>query len=186
MSFTQFRRFNCCKLEIRGNLKSRDKWKPRIRRADSAARFRRFRANRSRASRERSHENGASTAMRPRRMRCSADARGKCKYVKARPEFSYSRCPPPRGIPRARPPPLFKDHCIALTRCNFPPYSLRDPASHPFPRASHCVRVHLPAPSRTASARIHTHTRTAGSKQAGARARAPVYERIRDIFSLGM
>lgn len=38
---------------------------------------------------------GASEA----RMRRSADARGKYKYVKARPEFSYSQCPLPYSVP---------------------------------------------------------------------------------------
>lgn len=32
-------------------------------------------------------------------MRRSADARGKYKYVKARPEFSYSQCPLPYSVP---------------------------------------------------------------------------------------
>lgn len=123
----------------------------------------RFRANRSRASRERSHGNGASTARRLRRMRCSADARGKCKYVKARPEFSYSRCPlPPRHSPR---PLLFPLHrAYSMQPLPFHPRA----ALHPSPLAASngCMRVHLPAPSRTARAHAHTYTR------AGTEARA--------------
>jgi len=50
------------------------------------------------------HErSGATTAMRMCR---SADARGKCKYVKARPEFSYSRCPPQHSPRHPFPTPL--------------------------------------------------------------------------------
>lgn len=74
--------------------------------------------------------------MRSRRMCRSADARGKCKYVKARPEFSYSRCPPatfPAAPIPALPSPSFSPRCIALTRCNCRPppprASLNRPAS---------------------------------------------------------
>lgn len=55
-----------------------------------------------------------------------ADARGKCKYVKARPEFSYSRCPPqytPRHL-------LFS--LLALTRCNRSSTSHRPQVHDPF------------------------------------------------------
>jgi len=67
------------------------------------------------AWRERSHEERCiDDAMRPPRMRRSADARGKCKYVKARPEFSYSRCPSPRrGVPPRSPPfPLHRAYSM--------------------------------------------------------------------------
>lgn len=123
------------------------------------------------ASRERSHENGASTTMRRRRMRRSADARGKCKYVKARPEFSYSRCPPPRGIPRA---PLLFPIASRLLDATTSLLSRRGPASLSLPASLYrgCMRVHLPAPSRKKNARTHVHTRTGtGTTGTGTRAR---------------
>lgn len=99
-------------------------------------------------------------------MRRSADARGKCKYVKARPEFSYSRCCP---LPSLRRPAAFPSscHCIALTRCNSF-LSPRVRPSLPPLLSSHrpsidCVRVHLPAALENATyVRTHayTHART--------------------------
>lgn len=120
------------------------------RRADSAARFR---ANRSRALRERSHGNGASTAMRRRRMRRSADARGKCKYVKARPEFSYSRCPsPPAAFPTLPPLPIASRLPDATTSLPFP----RGTASLPLPpHPRPCVCIYLRP--REQHARTHTY-----------------------------
>lgn len=59
-------------------------------------------------------------------MRRSADARGKCKYVKARPEFSYSRCPP-RHSPRPSSPPPIASRLLDATASPLasPPSSLR-------------------------------------------------------------
>jgi len=173
--FAHFRKFNYCKLEIQGRIILNLALEWRNRRANSAARFRRFRANRSRhvtraQPRERCIDGDAfpgACAARPMHVVSASMSRRDLNF----PTLGAPSLPP-RHSPRPVLCPLHRSYSMQLLP--FPPRAARHPT--PYPRPIGCVRVHLPAPSRTTRAPAYAHA------SQSARARMCVC----DTFSLGM